>query len=464
MVLNNIFGKNKTSKYALFARRIGLVGFAQTIASLQGLILLPIMTKTFGAHGYGVWAQILITILLVQPFIMLGLDSSILRFLSSKDKKEIVQGVITVLSVILITGLFASLVLFLSSDFLAITLLKEESAAIIFRVAAPLLILGALNSIILGSFRVFGLLKRYAVILLLQTFLEVGLISFFVLSGYGLRGAVISLIITRIITVLVGLFFVISYAGFSRPNFSILRPYLSYGLPLVPTVIFGFIVSSSDRYVIGFFMGAEKVGIYSAAYGIGYSLKYLLMFSIPSVFGLFILAKPLLTNLTTTEFISEGEFIIPIVAIGIVYHAVAMIFGMVILMHKRSKLFVSVFGFAAALNLGLNIIFVPRLGVIGAAITTFVAYYILAIIVWYISYKLMKFEIPLGFIAKAIIASIASTFVIWLYKPTELIEVFALILISAIVYFSLLFLLKSFGKKELAIIREIIGLNKTDTN
>ena len=85
-------------------------------------------------------------------------------------------------------------------------------------------------------------------------------------------------------------------------------------------------------------MGAEKVGIYSAAYNIGsvilmfssyiiyilrptiydlfdkkdndevklylsYSLKYLLMFSIPSVFGLTVLAKPLLANLTTTEFI-----------------------------------------------------------------------------------------------------------------------------------------------------------------
>jgi len=479
-VLNNIFGKNKTSKYALFARRIGLVGVAQTIASLQGLILLPIMAKTFGAYGYGVWAQIVITILLVQPFIMLGLDSAILRFLSSKGKKEIFQGVITVLSVVLITGLVASLALFLSSNFLAITLLRDESAAAIFRIASPLLILGALNGIILGSFRVFAQIKKYAVILLLQTFLEIGLISFFVLSGYGLKGAVISLIITRIITLFVGLYFVISYAGFSR-------------------VIFGFIVSSSDRYVIGFFMGAEKVGIYSAAYGIGsiilmfsayivyilrptvynlfdkkkddevkiylsYALKYLLMFSIPSVFGLFILAKPLLTNLTTTEFISEGEFIIPIVAISIVYHAVAMIFGMVILFYKRSKLFVSVFGFAAALNLGLNIIFVPRWGIIGAAITTFVAYYILAIIVWYISYKQMKFEIQLGFIAKAIIASIASTFVIWLYKPTELIEIFALILISAIVYFSLLFLLKGFGKKELAIIREIIGFNKTDTN
>jgi len=125
IVLDNISKTGKTTKYTLFARRIGLVGLVQTIASLQGLILLPIMTKTFGASGYGVWAQILTIILLAQPFIMLGLDSSILRFLSSKEKKEIAQGIITVMSVVLITGLFASLILFFSSDFLAVTLLKE---------------------------------------------------------------------------------------------------------------------------------------------------------------------------------------------------------------------------------------------------------------------------------------------------------------------------------------------------
>jgi len=499
MVSDNISRTGKTSKYILFARRIGLVGFAQTIASLQGLILLPIMTKTFGASGYGVWAQILATILLVQPFIMLGLDSSILRFLSSKEKKEITQGIITVLSVVLIIGLTAFLLLFLSSDFLAITLLKEESAATIIRIASPLLILGALNSVILGSFRVFAQIKRYAAILLLQTFLEIGLISFFVLSGYGLIGAVISLLITRSITMLVGLYLIISYAGFSLPDFSILRPYLKYGLPLVPTIIFEFIINSSDRFVIGFFMGAEKVGIYSAAYGIGsvilmfstyivyilrptiynsfdkkkidevkiylsYSLKYLLMFSIPSVFGLTLLAKPLLANLTTPEFISEGEFIIPIVAISIVYYGVAMIFGTIILSYNRPKLFASVFGFAALLNLGLNIIFVPRWGIIGAAITTFIAYYLLTIIIWYISYKQIKFDIQLGFIAKSITASVVIAFIISLFKPTGVIEIFALIVTSVIIYFSLLFLLKGFEEKELKIIREIIGFRINPKN
>lgn len=491
-MLDNISQTGKTTKYTLFARRIGLVGFVQIIASLQGLILLPVMTKTFGASGYGVWAQILTIILLVQPFIMLGLDSSILRFLSSKEKKEIAQGVITIMSVVLITGLFASFILFLSSDFLAVTLLKEESAASIIRISAPLLVLGALNGIIFGSFRVFTQIKRYAIMILLQTFLEIGLISFFVFSGYDLSGAVISLIITRIITLFIGLYFIISHAGFSRPDFSILRQYLNYGLPLVVTVIFGFIISSSDRFVIGYFMGAEKVGIYSAAYNIGsvilmfssyiiyilrptiydlfdkknneevkvylsYSFKYLLMFSIPSVFGLTILAKPLLANLTTTEFIQEGEFIIPIIAISIVYYGATTIFGTIILSFNRPKIFASVFGFAAVLNLVLNLIFVPYWGAIGAAITTFIAYYLLAIMVWYISYKQMKFDIQLGFIAKSIIASIVATFFIWIFKPDGLIEIFALILTSIIVYFSLLFLLKGFGEKELKIIKETIG-------
>jgi len=69
--------------------------------------------------------------------------------------------------------------------------------------ASPLLFLGALNSVVAGSFRVFGKIKIYALIILLQTFLEIGLISFFVLSGYGLKCAVISLIITRIITLII---------------------------------------------------------------------------------------------------------------------------------------------------------------------------------------------------------------------------------------------------------------------
>jgi len=481
------------SEYTIFAKRIGLVGVAQTIVSLKGLIILPILTKTLGASDYGIWAQILITVSLLQPFIILGLDSSILRFLSSREKGKIVQGVITVLFVITVTGAVASLILFLSSDFIATTFLKEESAAFVIKIASPLIILGALNVVALGSFRVFGQIKRYSAIMLLQAFLEIGLIAVFVLSGYGLIGAIISILITRTVTFGIMLYLIISYAGFTSPDFSILRPYLIYGLPLIPTVVFQFVIASSDRYVIGFFMGAEKVGIYSAAYGIGgivlmfsayimyilrptiyslyddgkvdevkvylsYSWKCLMMLSIPSAFGLSILSEPLLASLTTPEFVSVGKFVIPLVALGTIFYGAEMIFGTVLMLVKRIKIFVIVFGTVAVVNIGLNILFIPRWGVTGAAIATLIAYAMAAISIYYKSRQYMKFDIKLAFIVKYILASIIMASGIWMFDPVGVIEILVAIGTGAIVYFSLLFVLKGFEKKELNTICEVVKL------
>jgi len=53
------------SEYKLFAQRVGLVGITNLIFSLCGLIFIPILTKTLGASGYGIWAQIIVTISLV---------------------------------------------------------------------------------------------------------------------------------------------------------------------------------------------------------------------------------------------------------------------------------------------------------------------------------------------------------------------------------------------------------------
>ena len=123
------------------------------------------------------------------------------------------------------------------------------------------------------------------------------------------------------------------------PDFSKLKSYLHYGLPLVPSIIFGWIAASSDRYVIVYFLGLAPVGIYSAAYNISqaaifmslapisfvlvptlsklyddnkieevkthlrYSLKYFLMFAIPVTFGVSVLARQILTILATSEFV-----------------------------------------------------------------------------------------------------------------------------------------------------------------
>lgn len=479
----------------IFFQRIGLVGFSQTFVSLKGLIYLPILTRTLGASDYGVWALILVTFAVLQPFIILGLNSPILRFLSSQKKEKIVQGVITVVILVLFTGTIASIILFLSSDIIAINILKEPSAAYIIKIAAPFIILESLNTIILGSFRVFGMIKKYAAVLIIKTSLEIGLIVFFISSGFGLIGAILSLMIAAVISLIIMLFFIFSYAGVARPDFLLLKPYLLFGLPLIPITLAQFVIEISDRYVVGFFMGAAKVGIYSAAYGIGviplglstflvfvlgptvydlydkgkidkvkmylsYSWKYLLMLSIPSAFGLSILAKPLLLSMTTSKFVSDGIYIIPLVVVSIVFWGMEQIFGVSLLIFKRRRIFVIAFMCAASTNFILNIIFVPHYGVIAAAVSTLIAYILLAVIIGYSSRRHFSFDLHLRFIAKCIFSSIGMTLCILILNPINTVGIILSIVLGIIIYFCLLLLQKGFGKEEIRTIFETVGLRK----
>jgi len=484
-----------SDSYTLFIRRIGLVGIAQTIVSLKGLILLPILAKTLGASDYGIWAFVLVTVSLSSPLTLLGLDNANLRFLASKQKQQIFQGVITGAIFVLFSSIIVSFLLFFFSDFIAVTLLKDISAAYSIKLTSIYIILNSLNTIVLCSFRVFGLIKSYSAIIIFKTYLEISIIIVFILWGFGISGAVLALIISSIVSLVIMLLRIISYAGFTKPDFSLLKPYLQFGVPLLPISLSQFVIESSDRYVVGFFLGAEKIGIYSAAYGIGviplmfstyfvfilgptvydlydkgnvnkvkiylsYSWKYLLMVTIPSAFGLFILAKSLLSHLTTSIFISEGQYIVPLVAIGIVFWGMEQIFGVSLWIFKRTKIFIIAFVVSCVSNLVLNIIFVPHYGIIATAITTLIAYIILASIVGYASRKYITFNLNLWFIVKSLIASIIMTFCIWIFNPIDIIGIIASIFIGIIIYFSLLFLQKGFIKGELRIIFEAVGLKK----
>jgi len=483
------------NKYAEFARRVGLVGAVRTALRFRSLITLPILTKTLGVSGYGIWVQILVTVALFQPFIQLGLGNSITRFLPAKDKKEIIRGLFTALLIVLFSSIILSLLLVLSAGFFTTNLLGEGTSDIYIKIASILLILEGLNAVALNSFRIFGQIRRYSFIIVLQTFLEIILISFFVLSGYGLLGAIIALIISKAVVLAAILILIISYAGLAFPDFSLLKPYLAFGIPLISTALFTKVVESIDRYVIAYFMGTSSVGIYSAAYTLGsfaylsapfiyyilsptifksydegkisevktylsYSWKYYLMLSIPSAFGLSILAKSLLPILTTPEFALVNKSIVPLVSASLILYGIYGLLVQIVSLSKKTRIFAIAFFVAGIINLGLNIILVPYYGIVAAAITTLIAYITVVLIVYYKSRQLIKFDIKIKFIIKSIISSVVMGGIIWILNPITIGMIILSILIGVIVYFGLLLLLKGFGKEELKTLFQTFGLEK----
>ena len=477
------------SSYQKFAKDVFIVGVALILVALSSIIILPLMTKTLGAHDYGIWEQVRVTIILAMGFVGLGLPFALTRFLAAKtNKEEIQEEFYSVLCLVFFVTLIVSLAIIISANFIAGVFF--EGATDIVRITALIILVWSLDVVFLSLFRSFRQMKRYSIFILADMCGQIGLIAYLVLNGYGLFSVVLAVLAIRVVILFILFFLVRSQIGIRMPHFSRTREYLSFGLPNIPADMSSWAVAFSDKYVISYFLGVTAVGIYSAGYVLGsapmlfaavlgyvlpptvsklydegrmnevkthlsYSLKYSLALAIPFVFGAAILAKPVLGLFSTAEIASEGYFILPLVTLSSLFFAAyAPIFNILILV-KKTKIIGAIWITCMLVNLGLNILVVPRWGIIGAAITTIIAYGLALGLATYYGFKEFKFAIDWRFAIKSLIASGAMYLVIWQISPQGTLTTIMTIVAGAAIYAVALLLLKGFKKEEFAFFKEL---------
>ena len=479
-------------EYRKFTKDVGVVGIAQILMRLRGIILIPVIAKTLGASEYGIYATLMVTISLLVPISTLGLLNSMVRFLAGeKDKKEIQEGYYSVLSLVFLCSFFLSLSLFLFAPTLASTVFGDPQAVPVIRIGAFLILIQALQGVNLHFFLTFRRIFRYSLFQVIRTFGEVILAAILVLEGFGLDAVIYSFLTVDLLCFLITFSLIFNEINIKLPNLSRIKLFLSFGLPLIPGIISGWVTNLSDRYVIGFFLSSASVGIYSAAYGTGsiiqmlltplstalgpvifklwgenkihelknyfrYSLKYFLMLSIPSFFGLSVLAEPLLIILSRPEFVPEGRIIIPLVALAAIMYGVYVINVRIFYLIKKTIYISYIWLGSAILNLGINVIFIPIMGIIAAAISTLVSFSFMAFVGSYALYRNLKVGPNWKFIVKSLMASSLMAFVVFKIRIMTFPEIFVPIFTGAVIYFILLFLLKGFTKKEIEFFKEII--------
>ena len=480
------------NEYRLFAQRIGLVGLTNLLASFSGIILVPILTKTLSIEEYGTWAQIMVTIGLIPSIVMLGLPYTMVRFLSgAKKREEIREGFYSIAFVILVMGAIASSLLLFYSEGIAALLFNNN--ILIIKILSLIILVECLNSLVLNFFRTFQQIRKYSLFTSIQTFLNLLLVAYFVLSDYGIVGAAIGVLISKGLIFIIIISIIIFKIGFKIPNFKNIKEYLAFGLPTVPGNLSSWVVTSSDRYIIGILLGTAYVGYYSPGYTLGgtilmfigplglllpatlskyydennigavktvlkYSLKYFLLFAIPSAFGLSLLSKPMLVILSTPEIALQGYLVTPFLAISSVFFGSLVIISHIIVLEKRTAITGSIYVLAAIANFLLNLVLVPHMGITGAAFTTMIAYLLLFVLGTYYSFKYIKFDIGLQFIIKSIFASIVMSLVIFMWNPEGLPNVLAAVGVCATVYAAVLLLFKGISREEIAFFRGLFNI------
>jgi O-antigen/teichoic acid export membrane protein len=339
-------------------------------------------------------------------------------------------------------------------------------------------------------FLTFLQIKNNSCLSILGTILQILLISYFLWAGFGLFGAVISLIILNMLLLISKSVIILSQIRLSFPSFSLIKNYLAYSGPLIPGILGWWINTWGDRFVIGYFLGITSVGIYSASYNLGnivyifyapisiiilptitdlynnnrfqeigsylnYLLKGYLMVAIPSAFGLAILSKSLLIALTTSEFLA-GAIIVPIIAVSTILYQCSLLHSNILFIFKKTRTVGLISIVTASINIILNIILVPLIGIIGAAIATLVAFALHLILNVTFGFRMMKYNIDFKFILKSIIASVIMAFVIWKSNPLSIVDFLILIGIAILVYFGAMLLLRAFTKEEFVFFGKIV--------
>lgn len=487
-LINKKCGEN-LGIYKLFVQRLGLMGATNLLVALSNLILIPVLTKGFGAEGYGIWIQVGVTVALLTNLATVGLLPSMIRFLApEKNKEKIQEGFYSITFVTLITNSIILIIFFLFSKQIAAILFDDNIA--IANLMALIVFFACFNSIFLNYYRTFQQIRKYALFNISQTYLAVIFAVYLTLSGHDIFSVLIGLLITYLFLFFVMIYDIILEIGFKIPSFEYLKEYLSFGMPMIPSNISYWVLGSSDRYVISISLGVAFVGYYSPGYTLGiiislltpfslilpsvlpeyydkqkmeevrtfinYSLKYFLFLAIPSLFALSLLSKPILSILTTETIALNSYLITPFIILATLIFGIYEIINNILILEKKTKLIGFTLVITAVLNLTLNILLVPHFGIIAAAAATLISYIFAFVVTLHYSLKYFDFRFKFRFVLKSVVASILVSLIIVLINPTGVLNTLAVIGLSVVVYVSSIIILKGITKKEIKFFKELV--------
>ncbi len=420
----------------------------------------------------------------------MGLPLAMVTFLSIEKEKEKIQEIFySIVIIVIIISFIITFLFFQFSEPIANGLFGGNVN--IAKLTALIILIATLYSIFLNFFRTFQQMKIYSAFLLAQVYIAVLLVSYCVLSGFGLFSATIGLLMSYFIPFLIMLGLVIYKIGLKMPKFRKIKEHLVFSLPTIPSNLSSWIVDSSDRYVIGIILGTVFVGYYSPGYTLGaiimmilapfslllpsvlpkyyaenqietlrlylkYSLKYFLLLAIPSAFGLSLLSKSILITLTTQDIALHGYLVTPFVAFSFLLLGVYSIISNIIVLKKKTRIIGIIWIIAAIFNLILNIVLVPYFGILGAAAVTMITYIISFILTLWYTNKCFTLDFELSSIFKSIISAIIMSFIILLINPYGIKNIIIVVCACSIVYFALLLSFKGVNKKEISFFRDLL--------
>jgi O-antigen/teichoic acid export membrane protein len=424
-----------------------IYGAGRLLQKFLSMLLLPLYTSYLTPKDYGVLGMVLITIAAIDVLVSLGWDGAFTRFYFDKRSEEHHRGVInqtllidTVYPAVLLLG-FVAIMPWLSN-----LIMGSSGYTIYFDIALLNEFFVNINDLPLSLMRVDHKPRLFFAFtagrILVQVPLTVVLVAGF---HMGVMGVLVGILVTSIAMNLATLPTWIRriHLKLDSPLF---REMFLFSIANFPASAAFYVLNFSDRYLVRHFATLTAVGLYTASFTLaqpvyfagvafrlawpqwhyswlhdpakhkrqvarGYTYFILLSTMMITAVGVFLplMIRVLLRN---QQFWSIGGAVL-ILAVSTSFYNSYQLFVVGVNVTKKNRYLPVPVIIAAALNVGLNIIFLPRYGYIAAAWATLVGFALLAVLMRFLSEHYYPIPHEWGRVAKLALATTLTLLLAW---------------------------------------------------
>ena len=386
-------------------------------------ILLPVYLRFLTPEDYGILAIASIVSSVVAILLGMGLQSGVIRhyYDSIDEPEEVRKYLATVVLFFVAVGTVVTSMLSVFGRPLFDLALSEVAFYPYLVLALWIGFFAAMGNILLSVYRAREQAAAYVAIQIGKLILGLVLIIFFVVVlHHGALGKLQGGFLAGLAFFLLFAILTLRETG-ARLQFSKSKLVygLRFGLPLVPHRLFGFVLAAADRILLERLMSLSEVGLYTLGYQIGMVMSLVIsainyawtpifydtakndpnaksilsrIFTLYTVVvstlavGVILFSREAILIVAAKPF-HEAYLVVPAVAVGYLFQGLYFMSIAPIFYKKKTYVMPFLTGIAAATNIGLNLLWIPRFGMMGAAYATLVSFALLFVLTHYFAQR-----------------------------------------------------------------------------
>lgn len=482
-------------------RRLARHSAAYTIGSALNkafaFILVPIYTRSLTQGDYGAYVLLNAGAAVLAVLFELGVSSSVMRFYYDYDdpkERSRYLGSVWLFCVVVTFGASALLTfggqslldpLFHGVDFWPYVVLTVWATC-----------LSTANVIPWVLMRIHEQSTRFVILIIAQaSVLLVAVLVYVVVLDMGLLGVVLASLTQGVVVFVFFSVYTLRNASLNV-RWRYIPPSLKYGLPVLALQAGWWILDASDRFILRYFTSLDTVAVYSIGYAIG---RILIMFSqainqawtpffyttvkenrpdakdlfsyTATYFTLVVAGAGLLIVVFTREAVLffgghsylAATTITPLVVLGTVAQSMFYVPSRGLFLQKQTRWFPLILALGVIVNLGLNVLLIPLIGMVGAAVATLAGYVATVALTFVIAQRYYRVDYQVGRMTRIIVLLAAVAAAATLYQPSAVWGIVAWKVLLLAVAPLVLWLTRFFEPREIQAVRRLLRRSREGT-